>query len=166
MSNRVKTDLKKRERFAQEYLIDGCASHAAVRAGYSKKTARQQGSRLLKRDDVKKVVAKREAEIQEKIEISQEWVLRRLKHISDFNSTEIPVPMGAGLNCIVNKAMRDASAANKSTELLGKQIGMFTDKVEVSGKNGKPIELLDRSQKEQKLARLLVNFLSKNNSTT
>ena len=51
---------KKQHKFIDEYLIDLNATEAAIRAGYSKKTARQQGSRLLTNDDISAEVKRRQ----------------------------------------------------------------------------------------------------------
>lgn len=149
----------KHKRFVAEYLIDRNATNAAIRAGYSKKTARQIGSKLLTNIDIQTLVNKREEIIQEKLGIDQEWVRRRLKLISDVNSEMIDVPFGSGDSAIINKKMRDAAAANKSTELLGKDVGMFTEKIELTGKDGK--DLLERTpEQELELARSLAALLS------
>ena len=47
----------KQQRFVTEYLIDLNATQAAIRAGYSRKTAQQQGSRLLTNVVVKRAIA-------------------------------------------------------------------------------------------------------------
>ena len=49
----------KRQRFVDEYLVDNNATAAAKRAGYSARTAKQQGSRLLTSVDVQQAVAER-----------------------------------------------------------------------------------------------------------
>jgi phage terminase small subunit len=66
---------EKQARFAQEYLVDRNGAAAAVRAGYSSKTARQIGHKLLTHADVAKVVQKGEAEIAANAQVTREAVL-------------------------------------------------------------------------------------------
>ena len=53
---------EKQKRFAEEYLIDLNATQAAIRAGYSAKTANEQGSRLLANVSIQKAISKAIAE--------------------------------------------------------------------------------------------------------
>lgn len=68
----------KQARFVQEYLIDLNATQAAIRAGYSKRTAYSQGQRLLKNAEVAAAVNKQQARVAEKAEVDQEWVVRKI----------------------------------------------------------------------------------------
>lgn len=68
----------KQERFVEEYLIDLNATQAAIRAGYSAKTAEQQGSRLLGNVKVSAALSKAQSRRSEKTGINAEWVLQRL----------------------------------------------------------------------------------------
>lgn len=81
----------KRKRFVEEYLVDFNGAQAAIRAGYSKKTARTQAERLLTKVDVKEAVAEGQARKREESELSQIRVLEEfatiaLSNISDFLS--------------------------------------------------------------------------------
>ena len=68
----------KRARFVAEYLIDRNATQAAIRAGYSAKTAYSQGQRLLRYDEVQEAVACGEAEIAASLAITVEGVAAQL----------------------------------------------------------------------------------------
>lgn len=68
----------KQERFVGEYLIDLNATQAAIRAGYSEKTAKSQGQRLLTNVDVARALSEAQAKRAERTEIDADWVLRRL----------------------------------------------------------------------------------------
>jgi hypothetical protein len=68
----------KRARFVAEYLIDRNATQAAIRAGYSAKTATMQGSRLLRYDNVQAAVERGEAEIAASLAITVEGVAAQL----------------------------------------------------------------------------------------
>ena len=68
----------KKKRFAEEYLIDLNATQAAIRAKYSKKTAKSQGQRLLTDVDVAAYIAKGKEERSERTKIDADWLLKRL----------------------------------------------------------------------------------------
>ena len=73
---------RKQHRFVAEYLVDLNASQAALRAGYSPRTAPQQGSRLLKNAQVQAAIAAQQAQQLEAVEVRIEDVLRDLKAIA------------------------------------------------------------------------------------
>ncbi|MBB3928788.1 phage terminase small subunit [Sphingobium jiangsuense] len=70
----------KQQRFVEEYLIDLNATQAAIRAGYSAKTASSQGERLLRNADIQKAVTEAKQARSEKTGIDAAWVLARLGH--------------------------------------------------------------------------------------
>lgn len=124
----------KQRRFCEEYLIDLNGKQAAIRCGYSKATAEVQASRLLSYAKVKAYIKERQAELSKKTQISSEWVLNRLKEISDRCMTAVPVMVREGKE-IVQKVDEDgngvwefdSAGANRSTELLGKHLGFFAE---------------------------------------
>jgi len=81
----------KQELFAREYIKDFNATRAAIEAGYSKKTAGQASSRMLKivkiREFVKKLTVKR----MDEVEIDAEWVLRELKALNDVSLSDFAI---------------------------------------------------------------------------
>lgn len=79
----------KQERFVDEYLVDLNATRAAIRAEYSKRTAEQQGSRLLRNDQVRAAIDARKAKRAEKVEVKAEDVLRELQTFSHIDPAEI-----------------------------------------------------------------------------
>lgn len=112
---------EKQKRFVDEYLKDLNASAAARRAGYSGKTADRIGPELLGKTCVSKLIAERIQKRQQRTEITQDFVLTNLKEI-------------------VQRSMQhegadeyDPRAAAKALELLGKHLGMFTDKIKLEG---------------------------------
>ena len=68
----------KKKVFAEEYLMDLNATQAAIRAGYSEKTAKSQGQRLLTDVDVAAYIAKGKEERSERTKIDADWLLKRL----------------------------------------------------------------------------------------
>lgn len=79
---------EKQIRFCQEYVIDLNATQAAIRAGYSSKTAYSQGQRLLKHVEAKQVIDKLRAKKNEKLEITAERVLAELAKIGFADTGE------------------------------------------------------------------------------
>lgn len=79
----------KQLRFCEEYLVDLNATQAAIRAGYSKKTACEQGSRLLAKVKVQAAIRERKKELQEKTDITQERVLREYAKIAFFDPRKL-----------------------------------------------------------------------------
>jgi phage terminase small subunit len=75
----------RRARFVAEYLIDRNATQAAIRAGYSPHTAKQQGSRLLTYDDVRAAIEEQAARTMAKLGVSRERVIAELANIAFAN---------------------------------------------------------------------------------
>jgi phage terminase small subunit len=110
------TELRpKQQRFVDEYLIDLNATQAAIRAGYSAKTARQIGEQNLSKIDIKEAIQARMAARSQNTEVTQEWVVMAIKKNYEEARTE-----------------KEFNAVNKALELLGKHVGMF-NKVELDG---------------------------------
>lgn len=80
---------EKQRRFVDEYLVDLNATQAAIRAGYSQKTAAEQGARLLINVKVQAELSKRMLERQERTEITQDMVLKRYWAIATANPNEL-----------------------------------------------------------------------------
>ncbi len=164
----------KQQRFCDEYLIDLNATQAAIRAGYSKKTANEQGARLLVNVSIQKKIFELQKEREKRTEITQDSVLHELALIafakaSDYarvvekdamvevDGNMVPVLDEDGkqvkyrtvepiLTDELTEDQKKAIAVIKkgrdgfeikpyskiqALELLGKHLGMFTEKVEV-----------------------------------
>jgi phage terminase small subunit len=132
---------EKRDAFVQEFIIDLNGTQAAIRAGYSAKTAGQAASRLLK--DVKITAAIQEAmnKRASRVEIDADYVLGTIVSTIERCKQAEPVMDKAGNHLTTETedggealAYRfDASGVLKGAELLGKHLKLFTDKVEVTG---------------------------------
>lgn len=125
-------------RFVDEYLVDLNASAAAKRAGYSARTAESQGARLLGNVKVAAVIAKAQAAVSERTEITQDWVIARLKDNHDRAMSAEPVLDREGNP--IGEYTYNGAVANKSLELIGKHIGMWKDKLDVNVK-GPPFKI-------------------------
>jgi len=113
----------KQQRFVEEYLVDLNATQAAIRAGYSERTADQQGSRLLANVKVKAAIAVAVERRSEDTGITAAWALQRLKREAEYT--------GKGSS----HAARVAALG-----LAMKHLGMTPEKHELSGPNGQPIQ--------------------------
>ena len=124
---------EKQKRFCEEYLVDCNATQAAIRTGYSKKTARAVGQRLLTNVDIKKYIEQQFQKLKtEKIADAQE-VLEYLTSVMRGEQKEqVALLTGEGVQNLVQK---DVSAKDrlKAAELIGKRYALFTEKVELQG---------------------------------
>ena len=119
----------KQERFVAEYLIDLNATQAAIRAGYSEKTANEQGCRLLANVNIQEALSVTRVKIEKRTEITQDYVLSRLVSVVERCMEAEPVLDADGNPTGVFKF--NPQGANKALELLGKYKGMFTDNLKI-----------------------------------
>lgn len=124
----------KQKRFCDEYLICLNASEAAIKAGYSKKTAKQIGQENLTKPDLKKYIQQRMDDKEKELIADQDEVLKYLTSVlrGESQSEEIVVE-GIGDGCSEARTMQKAPSEKdrlKAAELLGKRYALFTDKVE------------------------------------
>ncbi len=79
----------KQEMFCREYLIDLNATQAAIRAGYSEKTANRTGSENLSKPDIAQRIIDLKSERNERVEVNADYVLRRLVEIDEMDVLDI-----------------------------------------------------------------------------
>jgi phage terminase small subunit len=129
-------DLTARQRlFVDEYMIDRNATQAAIRAGYSKKTANEQGARLLANVRVWAEVEKRTANASKRSGVSVGYVLSNLEEIIERCMQRAPVMEGTrqAKDGSGNHVWRfDSSGAVKALELIGKHLSMWEQKATVN----------------------------------
>ena len=122
----------KQKRFCQEYLIDLNATQAAIRAGYSEKSAYSVGQRILKNVEVKKYIVEQMERLKnEKISSAQE-VLEYLTSVMRGEQKE-QVPLMYYDKQILEEKSASIKDRLKAAELLGKRYALFTEKLEVEG---------------------------------
>nr|DAN80441.1 MAG TPA: Terminase small subunit [Caudoviricetes sp.] len=158
-------------RFVDEWLIDFNGKQAAIRAGYSAKTAEATAARLLRNVKVQAEISRRQKDLQRRTEISQDRVVKELARIafadaSDYACIETymyenkdgtlsplqvvsPKDTGAlsddqraaiaGIKQGANGIEIKLHDKIKALELLGRHIGMFNDKLSLSGSDGGPL---------------------------
>ncbi len=147
---------KKQKRFVEEYLVDLNATQAAIRAGYSTQTAYSIGDENLKKPEIKNAIEKALAERSRRTGVNADRVILELAKIAFLNPTDV---INMDEATVKGDANRDDTAAIssvkvktiptedgniterevktydklKALELLGKHMGMFTDKFKVEG---------------------------------
>lgn len=124
----------KQQRFCDEYLIDLNATQAAIRAGYSKKTARKIGQENLTKRDIRQYIDARMAEKESELIADQDEVLRYLTSVMRGESRSSVVVVES-LGDFMSEARElekapDEKERLKAAELLGKRYGLYTDRVE------------------------------------
>ena len=161
----------KQKRFVSEYLVDLNATAAAIRAGYSEKTARAIGAENLTNPNIAAEIQKRRGELQDKLEITQERVLEELAAIAFANGTDFVEVNAAGLLSV--KPTKDVPAQKRpaiagieysanlgvkiklhdkvrALELLGKHLGVFDTRSNSTEEPGNNIfEVIEQSTREE-----------------
>lgn len=126
----------KQRLFVSEYLIDKNMTQAAIRAGYSEKSARSTGPELMKNPVIRREIERKLAKVVNKNEQNAQSILDDL-----FDLKEISMGRKSRPKTIVSKDGTvktvqvkefDPQAANRALELYGKELGMFKDKTEHS----------------------------------
>lgn len=122
---------KKQEAFIDEYLIDLNATQAAIRAGYSQKTAGKIGTENLQKPVIQNCLKERMQQKESERIASADEVLQRLTEIARGQAEEEIIGFWDGEPVRVKKEpyIKDRI---KALELLGKRHMLFTDKIEHS----------------------------------
>lgn len=124
----------KQQRFCDEYLIDLNATQAAIRAGYSEKTANRIATENLSKPVIKEYIKARMDEKEDELIADQNEVLKYLTSVLRGESqAEVVVVEGQGDGYSEARAMQkapDEKERLKAAELLGKRYGLYTEKVD------------------------------------
>ena len=142
----------KRQRFVDEYCIDFNGTQAAIRAGYSVRSANIQAARLLTDDSIKKALDEKRLEIAEESKLKTSDVIDELRRIAfsditqviSFNAAKAKVKSSRKLSEDAKKTIASVSQTQngltvklhdkvKALELLGRYLNIFTDRVAVEG---------------------------------
>lgn len=114
----------KQQRFVEEYLVDLNASAAARRAGYSAKRADAMGYENLRKPEIAAAIAAAREHLAERTARSVEQVMAEIRRIGDQA-----------------EAIGDWTPALRARELEAKHLGAFTERVQLTGKDGESLSL-------------------------
>ena len=127
---------EKQKRFCEEYLIDLNATQAAIRAGYSEKTAYTIGQKLTKKSEVKAYIEEKIATLKNERTADTQEIMEYLTSVmrGESESEEIVLKgVGKGSQKIEKIQKRPSEKDKlKAAELLGKRFGMFNEKTNIS----------------------------------
>lgn len=133
----------KQRRFIDEYLIDLNATQAAIRAGYSEKTAYSIGLQNLKKLEIQAEIQKRRNRLQNKLEITQERVLQELAAIAFANGADYAKVVNTGLLPTVEMIPTDELPPEKLPAIAGVKSNQYGVEVKLHDKV-KALELLGK----------------------
>lgn len=156
---------RKEQMFCDEYLIDFNGARAAAAAGYSVNAAKETASRLLTKNNVAAYIEQRMRERMKRTEISQDRVLQELAAIAFADATDYYISPIEGMRALKELTPNQRAAIAgikqgaygtdiklvdkiKALELLGRHLGMYTDKadVRVSGSVSFAFDALDADE--------------------
>lgn len=153
----------KQQKFVDEYLIDLNATQAAIRAGYSSKTAGEIGHENLNKPQIRAHIDAKMAEHSARTGVNQERIIRELARIAFLDPTQlvnmdsaeihddtsaddraaiasVKVKSMSGETDMIEREVRFADKI-KALELLGKRFGMWIDKQQIEGTVG--VQIID-----------------------
>ncbi len=160
----------KQQRFVDEYLIDLNATQASIRAGYSVKTAKEQGSQNLTKLNIQQAISEKMAERSRRTGVNQDRVVLELAKIAFVKMTDIVDNQGKikstatedDLACIESMKYKESESETgssverevkispklKALELLGKHLGMWNDRMDVNVNVNIPVVISGEEQLE------------------
>ena len=140
----------KQQRFVDEYLIDLNATQAAIRAGYSEKTAQQMGSENLSKPVIQEAIEKAQAERSERTEVTQDYVIKTIVETIErcsqakqvYDKSGEPVMTETPDGSLAPAYKYDAGNVLKGAEMLGRHLGMFEPKTDDDGDVPTPVKVV------------------------
>ena len=138
----------KMENFVNEYFVDFNASQAVLRAGYKTRVPNKFAAKMMQHPLVAAAVAARKEERQEKFELNAEYVITKLVAIADRQEEVNP------------------AATLRALELLGKHLGLYRDRQEISGPDGAAIQMEQQVKQNADEFASRIASLAKRNGTS
>lgn len=148
----------KQQRFVEEYLVDLNATQAAIRAGYSKKTANEQASRLLADVNISSAVAAKLNQRSEKVGITAERVLDEIAAMAFYDPADLTIERKDGKGAVVIGGINGPDDIKNLPETVRRAIvgWKYTE-------HGFEVKLADKSKALDQLARHLAIYNDKLN---
>lgn len=161
-------------RFCHEYMIDNNATQAAIRAGYAAKSARGTGTRLLKDQRIMAILNNLREEMSRRLKIDADRVLLELARVAFVDPSKIMRKTSRGISiaqtdklsederrCISELSETERGGIRcklndklRALELIGKHLGMFVDRHELSGPGGGPVKTESVNMSDEELERI------------
>ena len=114
---------EKQKQFCEEYIIDLNGTQAAIRAGYSEKTANRIASELLSKLDIQEYICKLKNKRSERVKYSQDELMRDILEVKNRCMQANPVLDKEGNETGIWKF--DSNGANKALDMLAKHVGFY-----------------------------------------
>lgn len=178
---------KQQNKFVKEYIKDYCGAKAAIRAGYSKKSANEQASRMLAKVKIQDAILREEKALQNRFYATKAKVLRELSvigfaDIGDYVTVcedgtvtinrldTLPTSTSKAIKTLKEKTetlFREGGEIKKihievalhdklsALQMLGKELGMFKEKCEITGEDGGPIPIKLESMTDDELLAII-----------
>lgn len=114
---------EKQKQFCEEYIIDLNGTQAAIRAGYSAKTANEQAAQLLAKLSIQEYIQKLKNKRSDRVKYSQDELMRDILEVKNRCMQANPVLDKEGNETGVWKF--DSNGANKALDMLAKHVGFY-----------------------------------------
>lgn len=158
----MKVLTERERRFVEAYIIQPEAMPAAIEAGYSRRTAKCNSYAILRRPHIAAAIAEARAKREKRTQITADNVLKELARLAFVNTTDLVSIKGGRVRISDTSRMtEDQKAAileladtpngmriklhdkKGALELLGKHLGLFPTRVELTGRNGGPVDVVE-----------------------
>ena len=114
---------EQQKQFCEEYIIDLNGTQAAIRAGYSEKTANRIASELLSKLDIQEYICELKNKRSERVKYSQDELMRDILEVKNRCMQANPVLDKEGNETGIWKF--DSNGANKALDMLAKHVGFY-----------------------------------------
>ena len=114
---------EKQKQFCEEYIIDLNGTQAAIRAGYSAKTANEQAAQLLAKLSIQEYICELKNKRSERVKYSQDELMRDILEVKNRCMQANPVLDKEGNETGIWKF--DCNGANKALDMLAKHVGFY-----------------------------------------
>lgn len=124
----------KQRKFVSEYLVDLNATQAAIRAGYSEKTAGSMAQKLVAKSHIQEAIKAAQAQREKRTLVTVDYVVSSLREVAERCLQKSPVTNAKGKQ-VQDEQGRDvwkfdSAGANRALELLGKHVNAFGERKE------------------------------------
>lgn len=154
--DKLKKLTDRQERFCREYIIDYNATQAAVRSGYSARSAAATASENLRKPNILARVRELQAEQRERLCITADWVIMSLVEVYEKCTQPVPVMIWDSdqhKKVASGQYTFDSKGALNALEMIGRHLAVFDGKNAADGKKDNVSRLLDALNSRDKTER-------------